>query len=65
MPKNGDNDFRGSTREALRDIREDVKDIQSRVSRMEKWMWLVTGGLIALSAGRLPDIIKIVSAQTP
>jgi len=65
MTKNGNNEFKGSTKEALRDIRDDMKDVQMRVSRMEKWMWLVTGGLIALSAGRLPDLVKIVLAQTP
>ena len=48
MTKNGNNEFKGSTKEALRDIRDDMKDVQMRVSRMEKWMWLVTGGLIAL-----------------
>ena len=65
MTKNGNNEFRGSTKEALRDIRDDVKDVQMRVSRMEKWMWIVTGALIALSTTRLPDLVKIVLAQTP
>ena len=65
MTKNGNNEFRGSTKEALRDIRDDVKDVQMRVSRMEKWMWIVTGALIALSTTRLPDLVKLVLAQTP
>ena len=65
MIKNDNNEFKGSTKEALRDIRDDIKDVQMRVSRMEKWMWIVTGALIALSTTRLPDFVKIVLAQTP
>ncbi len=64
MTKNG-NRFEGKTTQSLYDMGKDIaeiklllKDYEGRLNMLEKWRWILTGGMITLVAVRFPLIIK-------
>ena len=61
--------FQGETTQSLEDIRCDIKEIKEfissedrRISSLEKWRWILTGGMIALGLTNWPNILKIAQA---
>lgn len=66
MTKNGK--FQGATEQSLLDIKgilariEDRMDKHStRISNLEKWRWLLTGGIAVLAATRWPEIGQLIA----
>lgn len=60
MSKNGDiNEFKGSTKEAIADLKGDMIDVKKEVSSLNKRFWII---LILLSVAvieRLPNLITL------
>ena len=63
MTKNGDlSEFKGSTKQALLDMKEDVVTIQQDIARINKWLiglTLLTGLAVV---ERLPAFLSLVQA---
>jgi len=54
-------EFRGSTREAIVDIREDVKDLKSDIYNLKKWVLGLTIAIGISLAERAPDFLKFIA----
>ena len=59
--------FEGTVTQSLIDIREDIGEIKNlqikqdyRLSSLEKWRWLLTGGVITLGITNWPQLSKIL-----
>ena len=57
---NTNNEFKGTMKEAVADIKDDIKDMKSKMDRIEKWIWIMTGALLVLGVTRLPELTKIL-----
>ena len=65
MTNNNENlgEFKGTTREALAALKEDVKSIQTDISRINKWLVSLTILTAIAVIERLPQLISLVSAS--
>lgn len=50
--------FFGDIKSSLKRIEEQVTKTNGRVSSLEKWRWMVVGGLMVLSAIVLPIVVS-------
>ena len=64
-------EFRGTTKQALHDIRGDIRDIKKgmaksddkmdkRLGALEKWRWGLTGGIVVLALTNAPKLKEAV-----
>jgi len=57
--KNGNSEFKGSTKEAIADLKEDVRGIKTEVNSLNKRFWLVLILLVVAVIERLPTLIAL------
>ena len=55
-------EFRGSTKQALKDISEDVRSLQTEIAALRRWLTVLTILLTLAVVERIPDFIKVISA---
>ena len=55
-------EFRGSTKQSLKDISEDVKSLQTEVAALRRWLTVLTILLTLAVVERVPDFIKVITA---
>ena len=59
MTNNGDLEFKGSTKEAILDLKEDVKGIKTEVNSLNKRFWVILILLAVAVMERLPALIAL------
>jgi len=55
-------EFKGSTKQSLKDISEDVKSLQTEVAALRRWLTVLTILLTLAVVERVPDFIKVITA---
>ena len=55
-------EFRGSTKQALKDISEDVRSLQTEIAALRRWLTVLTILLTLAVVERVPDFIKVITA---
>ena len=55
-------EFRGSTKQALQDMSEDIKSLQTEVAALRRWLTILSILLTLAVVERVPDFIKVISA---
>ncbi len=55
--------FKGTTKEAIRDIREDVKKIYKKQESMDKRIWILFIMLSIAIIERVPSIVSLAMAK--
>ena len=62
MTKNGDSEFKGSTKEAINDLKGDMADVKKEVSSLNKRFWIMLILLVVAVIERLPTILSLALA---
>lgn len=69
MTRNGSK-FEGLTTQALIDLAKEVSEMkgmllgyEKRISTLEKWRWLLTGGIAVLATTKFPGIAHLLNLQ--
>lgn len=56
-------EFKGTTKEAIRDIRGDVKELKNEIKSLNRRWWITIVLLTALTLEKLPSIVSLVMAK--
>ena len=62
MTKNGDSEFKGSTKEAINDLKGDMADVKKEVSSLNKRFLIILILLVVAVIERLPTILSLALA---
>ena len=57
------NEFKGSTKEAIKDIRGDIRELKTEVRSLNRRWWITIILLTALTLEKLPSIVNLVLAK--
>lgn len=61
--ENNYSEFKGTTKEAIRDIREDISALKEEVQVLNKKVWILVIALSILAIDRLPSLVGLVLAR--
>ena len=63
MAQNNDNgEFKGSTKEAILDLKADLAEVKADVAKIRNWMLIITMLLTVAIIERLPTLVNLVRA---
>lgn len=60
---NNISEFKGSTKEAIMDIKQDIRDLTSKVESLSRKYWILMILLSLIAIEKLPDVIKLALAR--
>ena len=63
MKNNNSGEFRGSTKQALTDLREEIQELKKRVESLNTRFWIILILLILTTIERLPTLINFALAS--
>lgn len=46
---------------AIDDMKDDIRDIKGKMDIMQRWIWVVTGVLMAMGLSNLPGLGKVLA----
>ena len=68
MTKTIDQEFQGTTKEAINTIKSDIAGIYAlfdkqdkRISNLERWRWVLTGGIMVLGVQMGPTLFNLIA----
>ena len=59
--KSNNGEFRGSTKQALKDMSEDIKGLQGEISTLRRWLTVLSILLTVAVIERIPDFVKVMT----
>ena len=62
MDKNTNGEFKGTVKEAIRDIRSDISEVKDDIKSLNKRYWLLLILVTVAVIERLPALVGIISA---
>ena len=62
MDKNTNGEFKGTVKEAIRDIRSDIGEVKEDIKSLNKRYWLLLILVTVAVIERLPALVNLVSA---
>ena len=60
--QNSNGEFKGTTQQAIKDIRSDVKDLKSDGKELRKWLIALSVVTTVAIIERAPDFLKVITS---